>query len=582
MSLKSIYERFIADPHPSTESVSPDVSLNYITTTTSFNDAGPVTKHLANQKRIVKDISRKTLSSVEGPNSLCLEVETTLEFVSGGGAYLPDLDDNFIADRTVTFATVHIVRFDAQQKINQIRLYWDQGSLLKQVDVIGTRGRTWPIRDSRDQLKLIQKGASAQPTAQTATPSSPPQQTGNNGVSAAAAAQNVSPSKKHIKDPHASLSLFSGQGAATQQEVGFNLPKSSAKPPPRDYGDLFVGGDGDATPTKATIDKPIAPKGAVNHRYKPSRVFSDEPDESAEIDRPISSKGSSNYEYQQSRIIGEDINQPSEEKKSQPDVNRAVPPKGAAGHNYQPSRLFEDDGDDGHPATLYKSHPNKYHHFEFGNGEDGPDLKEKPIRPRSSKHNSQWNFEDFVTPEKPRGKVLSHETRHFGWSDDEGEQAETPPQQPRVRQPRRDAETHFEFQDEATPVAERHINGKTKGTAQNNGMGLYQNNLYGDDGLPSKATEEKAPIAIMPNGVSRSKDFDSHWTMTDTSPAPKDKDEEPKQPVGLDRQKAVKMMDSSWDTYDESPEQPKSTVLPKRASRNPNQRSWGFGDDGDY
>lgn len=106
MSLKAIYERFLANPNPSTDSVTPDVSLNYITTTKSFNDAGPVTKHISSQKHAVKDVSRKTLSSVEGPNSLCLEVETTLEFSLGGGAYLPDLDENFIADRTVTFATV--------------------------------------------------------------------------------------------------------------------------------------------------------------------------------------------------------------------------------------------------------------------------------------------------------------------------------------------------------------------------------------------------------------------------------------------------------------------------------------------
>lgn len=106
MSLKTIYERFLGDSNPSADALTPNVSLQYITTTTTFDNAGPVTKHLSNQKHVVKEISRKTLSSVEGPDSLCLEVETTLEFASGGGAYLPDLDDNFITDRTVTFATV--------------------------------------------------------------------------------------------------------------------------------------------------------------------------------------------------------------------------------------------------------------------------------------------------------------------------------------------------------------------------------------------------------------------------------------------------------------------------------------------
>ena len=40
-----------------------------------------------------------------------------------------------------------MVHFDKSGKITQIRQYWDQGSLLKQIDVIGARSRNWPIRD---------------------------------------------------------------------------------------------------------------------------------------------------------------------------------------------------------------------------------------------------------------------------------------------------------------------------------------------------------------------------------------------------------------------------------------------------
>jgi hypothetical protein len=82
-----------------------------------------------------------------------------------------------------------------------------------------------------------------------------------------------------------------------------------------------------------------------------------------------------------------------------------------------------------------------------------------------------------------------------------------------------------------------------------------------------------------PNGVNRKKDFDSHWAMVDPSPDSDTKTDENKR-ISTDRMKAVKMMDSSWDTYDDSPE---GDTLPpgKRISRNPNQRSWGFGDDDD-
>lgn len=104
MSLKAIYERFLADPNSA--ALSPDVSLNYITTTTVFNGADAVLKHLSSQQKIVKKKSDKTLSAIEATGALVLDVETTLEFVSGGGAYLPSLDDNFLADRVVTFPTV--------------------------------------------------------------------------------------------------------------------------------------------------------------------------------------------------------------------------------------------------------------------------------------------------------------------------------------------------------------------------------------------------------------------------------------------------------------------------------------------
>ena len=45
---------------------------------------------------------------VEGRHALSVDVETTLEFLNGGGAYLPGLDDNFVADRTVTFPMVSV------------------------------------------------------------------------------------------------------------------------------------------------------------------------------------------------------------------------------------------------------------------------------------------------------------------------------------------------------------------------------------------------------------------------------------------------------------------------------------------
>lgn len=103
-SLKAIYQSFLASP--SASALAEDASLNYITTLTTINSATAVNKHMKALGSVLKKKQEKVLSTVEGENAICLDVETTIEFVTGGGAYLPGLDDNFLADRVVTFPLV--------------------------------------------------------------------------------------------------------------------------------------------------------------------------------------------------------------------------------------------------------------------------------------------------------------------------------------------------------------------------------------------------------------------------------------------------------------------------------------------
>jgi hypothetical protein len=104
MSLRAQYERFLASPNPLT--LSDTATLHYVTTLTSFTQPGPIVKHLENQnKNVVKKKSEKVIGCIEGQSSIALEVETTLEFISSGGSYLPNLD-NFIVDHVATFAVV--------------------------------------------------------------------------------------------------------------------------------------------------------------------------------------------------------------------------------------------------------------------------------------------------------------------------------------------------------------------------------------------------------------------------------------------------------------------------------------------
>ena len=104
MTLHAIYEKYLASPGLS--ALSQSASLSYVTTLTTLKEAEPIIKHLERQNRsVVKTKSQKVISAIEGQNALAADVETTLEFISGGGAYLPGLD-NFIVDKIATFPVV--------------------------------------------------------------------------------------------------------------------------------------------------------------------------------------------------------------------------------------------------------------------------------------------------------------------------------------------------------------------------------------------------------------------------------------------------------------------------------------------
>jgi hypothetical protein len=104
MALQAAYKQFLASPNSS--ALTDDASLHYVTTTTSFTGATEIIKHLASVRNKIKKKKQDALFAIENQHALALEVDTTLEFVSSGGPYLPGLDDNFLADRTVYIAIV--------------------------------------------------------------------------------------------------------------------------------------------------------------------------------------------------------------------------------------------------------------------------------------------------------------------------------------------------------------------------------------------------------------------------------------------------------------------------------------------
>jgi hypothetical protein len=104
MALQAAYKQFLVAPNPTL--LADDASFHYITTLTTVNGSAEIISHLNKQSRHLKKKEQKFLNAIESPNGLAVEVETTIEFLNGGGAYLPGLDDNFLADRTVTFPIV--------------------------------------------------------------------------------------------------------------------------------------------------------------------------------------------------------------------------------------------------------------------------------------------------------------------------------------------------------------------------------------------------------------------------------------------------------------------------------------------
>ena len=389
---------------------------------------------------------------------------------------------------------MHIVHFDSSQNIQQVRLYWDQGALLKLVDVIGSRARNWPIRDGKDQARLI--ASSAVSITQSNGPTCPATENGSRDTNQASVMTKPrSQSKNVTRDPHASLALFAPREEEKDSSAPAAVaPRTSAKPPPRDYHDLFVGNESDASPV-------------------------------------------------------------SREKIASPQKENMLPgpiaPKGGAGKNYQPSRLFDtENSQPGTPGTpiessgkFIKPDAKKYNHFEFGPGNEGQNLV--AARPKS-KHQNNWDFADFMTPDKIPTKVRGQDVRHFGWSDDEPVM-DSPAKHPAVAKARPDVNTNFEFQDDGTPGGERHP-GLPRGQANTKGFGMYQNNVFGESDLPPSPEKKGHPLA---NLKDRRKNFDPHFSMTDDSSSQSANNT--KQPIPEARAKVVQQMGAQWEASDQSP-----------------------------
>lgn len=351
---------------------------------------------------------------------------------------------------------------------------------------------------------------------------------------------------------------------------------SAGRPPSRDPSEIFGGSEAGDDSTPRARDSIISPRAGASKHFRPVRVFGEDDTEETASLSPVKPRLGSSKSFQAVRVFDQG-------ESGSDDLH--YHPRAGSTKTMQPIRVFGDDDTTPIPKELrYKTNPNKFNHYDL----DNPDGK-REIEQRSlgrSRPTSQWDFADFYTPEKPGTKVRGQDVRHYGWSDNEEENVETPPARPRVVQPRRDAETHFEMQDEDNGgkmlPPKRMIS-----SFQNKGKGLYANNVYDEEGHPNPEEDvNKYTQGHVPNDANRKKDFGSHWADSTSSTDPKENAENIR-PSSSGHAKAVEMMNmsSGWDSYDEStevkrnvPSKTTTTKLANRSSRAAYEPTWAVND----
>lgn len=160
------------------------------------------------------------------------EVASSFKFEFDGkmNPFLPGLDDNMFSGKRVELPIVYIVLF-SQDRIRDVRVFWDQATVLKQIEVIGARGRGWPVYDGPEQSRLLKQGAKPEPrSAEDATSSN----------AAPAPGQNTSRPTTGTHDPHASLNLFESQPVQQRTDYGPQDYQKRAQPERRNV--LFLHG----------------------------------------------------------------------------------------------------------------------------------------------------------------------------------------------------------------------------------------------------------------------------------------------------------------------------------------------------
>ncbi|KAI1387057.1 uncharacterized protein F4822DRAFT_333232 [Hypoxylon trugodes] len=426
MALAALYKQFLAAPDAS--QLADEAALHYITTTTSFKGPAEILKHFNTAAKQLKKKKEDLLFVVENQNAVVAEINTEVEFAINGGPYLPGLDDNFVADNTVYFPITHIVTFDNSGKIQQIRQTWDQGSLLKQLGVIGKLGRNWPIRDTKDQIKLIQA------CVKTSNDANPDQDSYSLAVRSRGNSTNV------LRDPHASLSLFAPREEIDESIASVISPRGGARPRQRDFTEI-LGDEPVEAPGRERSESPskaVAPKAGADKKFQPSRLFGEEEG----LDEPNSPEATASpnrhYRPNPKKYNHFDFGDGSDEPENLPQPSDPAPKKTkhtsqwsfddfTTPHKAKPSKFLQQqnvrhwgtEDDEVQDSPVRKAAPGKPRrdaetHFEFV--DDGiPSGEPRASRPRGATQNTELGlYKNNLYSEEGNGSAPAGEPKPLG------------------------------------------------------------------------------------------------------------------------------------------------------------------------
>lgn len=173
---------------------------------------------------------------------------------------------------------VHVVQYDGQGKISQIRLYWDQATMLRQVEAIGKSGRNWPIRDGAAQIKTVKNSINNTASASTSLPL---RSAGGNDFGS-------SDRSSQPRDFHARLFATNENAeprSPSNVAPGY-APRTSAKPAPRQLDEIFTGED-----YRGEYKPEGKPKIGSSKNFSDNRLF----EENTELEKVLSPESKKIY-----------------------------------------------------------------------------------------------------------------------------------------------------------------------------------------------------------------------------------------------------------------------------------------------